>query len=238
MHDAEGKDGYHQHDHGRNGQQRRVGGGKARIHGVLQHVEGAGIEHALHEIADRAEQDTKDNADQHQQVQAPLFAQEQPAEQQQRKHHHDADFEHELQLRIDRHQRPDAEEEHHAGLDQHIERVKAHDRGRQDAVIGDGLEQHRRDGDGIGDEDQPEQFLAAEPQHKTPAALGADGHEADHRHNGQHGQDQQDERGARQFNGHGSCPPPRASNHPPRHSREGGNPPWSKQEGGFPPSRE
>lgn len=154
MHQPPGNSG-NRHDNHRAGQQQgAVHRGEAGEERVLQHVEGIGIEHALHELGEAAEQDAEDDADQHKQGQAALLAQEQPAEQQRGEHHHRHHFERELPLRIDGGKRANAQEEHHRRLDQHVKGVKAHDGWREDAIVGGRLEQHGGDGDRIGDQHQ------------------------------------------------------------------------------------
>ena len=77
--------------------------------------------------------------------------------------------------------RPDAareakarQEEHQRGLDQQIKRVETHDRRRQDAVVRQGLEHHRRHRDGDSHGDQRQQLAATEHQDKAKVPARAD----------------------------------------------------------------
>ena len=166
------------HDGQRHRQQLKAHRIEVGEHAVLQHQELVRIDQPDHEAGQAAEQQSEDDAHQHHQVQAAHGIREQPAEQQAGEGRHDADFQQERRHRMVRGHGRLSEGVHHQRLDQQVERVEAHDGGRQDAVVRDGLEQHRGHRHRIGHGQHGQQLAATERQDEGPAALRAQRHES------------------------------------------------------------
>ncbi|KAG0773444.1 hypothetical protein G6F22_014868 [Rhizopus arrhizus] len=163
-------------------------------HAVLQHQEFVRVDQPHHEIGQAAKQQPEDDAHQHHQMQAAHRIREQPPEQQAGKRGHGADFQQEGRHRVVRGRRRLPEPDHHNGLDQQVQRIEAHDRRRQDAVVRNGLEEHRRHRHGIRHQQHRRQLAAAKRNHERPLAVGAQGHECHDAYQGGHAQPHQAQR--------------------------------------------
>lgn len=113
-------------------------------------------------------------------MQAAFRADEKPAVEQGGEGDEQRGFGKKLQLRIDHHHGCRAKHEDQRRLHQHIERIETHHRRGENAVVGDRLEQYRRNGDGIGHQQQRQKLDAAKRQDEAPTALCTERHEGSH----------------------------------------------------------
>ena len=116
----------------------------------LQNQEIIGVHDALQEARQAAKERAEQQARKNHQGQVSVFAPEKQSEQQAGEADHHQAFDREEQPWIDRHGSCAAKSGHKRGLQEQEQCVEAHDGRCQDAVAGQGLEQHRRQGDGIG----------------------------------------------------------------------------------------
>ncbi|KAF5291734.1 hypothetical protein FQR65_LT20412 [Abscondita terminalis] len=160
-------------DHGRDDQLPRAGLAEGCLAEALQHGELAGADLELHELREGGDHHGQHQAQQQQKIHvAPGIAQ-QPAVQGPGIAQHQHGGQREVAIGAEQHQALRAQHQQQQGLQQQVDRLVAHDGGRQDPVAGEGLEHDGRPGHADSAEDhgrQPGQALGDDVVQVQPRA--------------------------------------------------------------------